>query len=158
MIDPMGSPARKAAERRHSIKRNAREKLRRLSSPRAKTVNVFRVPAKERRLLELLYPYPDGVYRPRTRGECVGMSRPCPFVSCRFHLYLDVNETGNIKQNFQVEPEELLHSCSLDIADKGGIALEDVGAAMNMTRERVRQIEVVALSKLERSTAARRLR
>lgn len=28
--------------------------------------------------------YPDE--RPKTRGECYGMPRPCPFVSCRYHL------------------------------------------------------------------------
>ena len=24
--------------------------------------------------------------RPQTRGECAGMSRPCPWLSCRYHL------------------------------------------------------------------------
>lgn len=28
--------------------------------------------------------YPDE--RPKTRGECYEMPRPCPFVSCRYHL------------------------------------------------------------------------
>lgn len=40
-------------------------------------------------------------------------------------------------------------SCALDIADSGGVRLEDVGALMNITRERARQIEVKALGKLE---------
>jgi hypothetical protein len=36
---------------------------------------------------------------------------------------------------------ELEHTCALDVADKGGITLEEVGAIMNLTRERVRQVE-----------------
>lgn len=39
-------------------------------------------------------------------------------------------------------------SCALDLADQGGMNLEDVGAAMNLTRERIRQYEVVALRKM----------
>jgi hypothetical protein len=37
----------------------------------------------------------------------------------------------------------------LDVADRGGTTLEDVGAIMNLTRERIRQVEVKALAKLE---------
>lgn len=82
--------------------------------------------------------------RPKTRGECAGASRPCPWVSCKHHLYLDVDpETGAIKFNFpDVEPEDLIESCSLDLADRGGLVLEDVANTLNLTRERVRQIEV----------------
>jgi hypothetical protein len=35
------------------------------------------------------------------------------------------------------------------VADRGGTTLEDVGAIMNLTRERIRQVEVKALAKLE---------
>jgi hypothetical protein len=47
--------------------------------------------------------------RPRTRGECRDAERPCPFVACKHHLYLDVNpETGSLKLNFpDLEPWEL---------------------------------------------------
>ena len=34
----------------------------------------------------------------------------------------------------------------LDIADRGGTPIEDVGTLMNLTRERVRQVEVQALA------------
>ncbi len=40
-------------------------------------------------------------------------------------------------------------TCALDVADRGGTTLEDVGAIMNLTRERIRQVEVRALAKLE---------
>jgi hypothetical protein len=58
--------------------------------------------------------------------------------------------TGAIKLNFpDLEVWELTESCSLDVADRGGTTLEDVGAIMNLTRERIRQVEVKALAKIE---------
>jgi DNA-directed RNA polymerase sigma subunit (sigma70/sigma32) len=39
-------------------------------------------------------------------------------------------------------------TCALDIADRGGITLEEVGEIMNLTRERVRQVETAGLAKL----------
>jgi hypothetical protein len=81
--------------------------------------------------------------RPRTRAECADGPRPCLFVSCKHHLYLDVNpRTGSVKLNFpDKELWELPETCALDVADRGGITLEEVGAIMNLTRERVRQVE-----------------
>lgn len=81
--------------------------------------------------------------RPKTRSECVESPRPCLFVSCKHHLYLDVNpRTGSVKLNFpDKELWELEETCALDVADRGGITLEEVGAIMNLTRERVRQVE-----------------
>lgn len=95
------------------------------------------------------YPFDADVERPRTRGDCQDGPRPCPWVSCRHHLYADTLPSGNLKLNFpDKEPWELEHTCSLDIADDGGTSLEQVGVALNLVRERVRQIEVIALVKL----------
>jgi hypothetical protein len=72
-------------------------------------------------------------------------------VSCKHHLYLDVNErTGSIKVNFpDLEVWDLPETCALDIADRGGITLEEVGEIMNLTRERIRQLETRGLAKLK---------
>jgi len=88
--------------------------------------------------------------RPTTRGECERGIRPCPFVGCKYHLYLDVNaENGSLKLNFpEQEPDELTESCALDIADQGGITLEETGVHLNLTRERVRQVEERTLLKV----------
>lgn len=88
--------------------------------------------------------------RPRTRSECP-TEGPCPWVSCKHHLYLDIGtETGSIKVNFpELEPHELRNSCALDVAERGGITLEEVGQVMNLTRERIRQIEIRGLLKLK---------
>jgi hypothetical protein len=86
--------------------------------------------------------------RPTHREEC-GVERPCPYVSCKYHLYLDVSpKNGSIKLNFpDLEVWELPESCALDVAEREGMTLESVAELMNLTRERVRQIESKALER-----------
>ncbi|HEY6004123.1 MAG TPA: sigma factor-like helix-turn-helix DNA-binding protein [Anaeromyxobacter sp.] len=88
--------------------------------------------------------------RPRSRADCANGPRPCMFISCKHHLYLDVNpSTGSIKLNFpDKEVWDLAETCALDVADRGGITLEEVGSIMNLTRERIRQVETRGLLKL----------
>src|SRR4051812_45349016 len=88
--------------------------------------------------------------RPKTRGDCAEGERPCPYVSCKYNLYVDVNpRTGSVKMNFpDKELWELSETCALDVADRAGITLEEVGVIMNLTRERVRPLEMRGLSKL----------
>lgn len=95
----------------------------------------------------------DRVERPRVRRDCEDGPRPCPFVACRYHLFLDVSpSTGTIKFNFpELEVWELAESCALDVALQGGHGPERTSELMNVTRERVRQIEAVALTKLKRA-------
>jgi Sigma-70, region 4 len=121
---------------------------------RSKTIAPKRLTRDEKKLSELLV-YPNDVARPASRHECTSsMQRPCPFVSCSHHLYLDVNpETGAIKLNFpHLEVWEMAETCSLDVADRGGITLEEVGAILNLTRERIRQVEVRGLAKIKDSS------
>ena len=89
--------------------------------------------------------------RPETRADCEGGPRPCPYVSCKYNLYVDVNpRTGSVKMNFpDKELWEVKDTCALDVADRAGITLEEVGAIMNLTRERVRQLETRGLTKLK---------
>lgn len=87
--------------------------------------------------------------RPKTRGDCKDGVRPCPFVACRHHLYLEVEPNGHIKLNQpDVEPDQMQESCSLDVADRfegEGAGLDEIGELLNITHERVRQLEVKAL-------------
>jgi Sigma-70, region 4 len=90
--------------------------------------------------------------RPRSRLDCENVPRPCPYVGCRHNLYLDYNkDTGNIRLNFpDLEPDQMPPegSCSLDVADQGGVTLNAAGEYINLTRERIRQVENTALSRL----------
>ncbi len=116
---------------------------------RARTISVKRMTKRELEIGRMLYPETD-YYKPATRAECLDGPRPCPYVSCQHHLFLDVSaRTGAIKLNFpDLEVWDMNESCALDVADRGGTTLEDVGAIMNLTRERIRQVEVKALAKL----------
>jgi hypothetical protein len=124
---------------------------RRKREVRARTISVKRMTKRELELGRLLYPDVEDVVKPKTREDCSQGERPCPFVSCKHHLYLDVSaRTGAIKLNFpDLEVWEMTETCALDVADRGGTTLEEVGAIMNLTRERIRQVEVKGLAKLQ---------
>jgi hypothetical protein len=88
--------------------------------------------------------------RPRTRGDCIDGPRPCPWVSCRHHLALDVTRSGGLKvvrPDADGEPDldAMQETCSLDVADRGEAGLATVGRALNVTRERARQLVEAAL-------------
>ena len=124
---------------------------RRGSTPRARTVSARSLSKEERRIqhgppaLDL-----EDAVRPKVRGDCANGPRPCPWAGCRFHIYLDVNpRSGSIKLNFpHLEVWQLAETCALDVADRGGATLEDVGLLLNLVRERIRQLEVNALDKM----------
>jgi hypothetical protein len=138
-----------AAQESEFITREQR-RSRRKRAIRARTISVKRMTKRELEVGRLLYPEEE-YGKPRARAECLDGPRPCPYVSCKHHLYIDVSpKTGAIKLNFpDLEVWEMGESCALDVADRGGTTLEDVGAIMNLTRERIRQVEVKALAKLE---------
>src|SRR5262249_21251204 len=119
-------------------------RARSIAMKRLSKVEMDRSRALER-AEEKVAPVSD-IERPRTRADCKDGPRPCPWVSCEHHLYLDVSaKTGSIKLNFpNLEPHEMKDSCALDVAGQDGATLERVAESMNLTRERVRQIEVRA--------------
>jgi len=141
---PSRSVAREPAPSREQ------QRSRRKRAVRAHTICVKRLTKLEIALGRILYPDVP-VDRPKTRADCAGAERPCPFVSCSHHLYLDVlSKTGAIKLNFpDLEVWEMKDTCALDVTERGGATLEEVGEIMNLTRERIRQVEVTALAKLE---------
>ena len=93
---------------------------------------------------EMLTMYP----RPETRGECEGGERPCPFVSCRYHLAIDVTHSGSVR----VLPDwdDGRDTCALDVADSKEMTLDKIGELLGVTRERIRQMEVKAVLRAER--------
>ena len=101
----------------------------RRSRVRASTISIKRLSKRELERGRMEFPESEttALYdRPKTRGDCqhgAHAERPCPFVSCKHHIYLDV-------------------------ADRGGLTLEEVGEIMNLTRERVRQLETRGIARL----------
>jgi hypothetical protein len=136
-----------------------RGRRKRRSRARARTISIRRLSKAELNRGRELYPETD-YWKPKTRAECKDMDRPCPFVSCKYHLYIDVHPVrGSIKLNFpDVEIWEMTETCALDVADRGGITLEEVGEIMNLTRERVRQVETAGLARLQDYRAVDKLK
>ena len=123
-VTPMEAPATSRKTRRRGRRTRMRS---RTIAPKRLTKEELRIGAE----LEL----PADVKRPETRADCKDGIRPCPWVSCKFHLFLDVNpETGSIKLNFpDLDVWEMRDTCSVDVADRNGITLEEVGEIMNLT-------------------------
>lgn len=101
-----------------------------------------------------LLPMPE---RPRTRGDCIDGPRPCPWATCRYSLLPHwANEDG------ETPIDVLRHTCALDVADRAEGYIKDnvtpgdpgslnaIAQVTNLTRERVRQVETIAVSKLLR--------
>ena len=132
---------------------------------RSRTVSIKRISmrfiereTKELDALNAVDPLPA---KPKTLGECHSRGlgtpeNPCAYLSCKWNLALDVDlRTGSIKMNFPeaedggaVDVREIGETCSLRVADRDGLTLEEVGAIMNLTRERVRQIETKGLERI----------
>lgn len=117
-------------------------------APRRRTLDVFKLSADEQRIAALLYPE-RGFWRPRTRADCANVPRPCPFVGCRHHLYLDETAAGSLRFTTDLEVHQLPQSCSLDVAEQGPLSQEATGELLGgLSHERIRQIERIALAKL----------
>lgn len=93
---------------------------------------------------------PFASIRPRTRSDCKDACRPCPWVSCKHHLYLDVNpRTGRIRRMFPgLEVWELQHTCALDIAEMGGMTHTELSKLMGISVKRLKRAESSGLKKL----------
>ncbi len=148
--------AKKLEEAQVEQKGGRRSRSTRRKRPvRARTIPIKKMTKEQMRIGRLIYPVTDHG-RPLVRTVCEHGERPCPFVSCKYHLFLDVNpETGSIKLNFpDIDVWEMTETCALDIAERGGVTLEEVGEIMNLTRERIRQLEMSGLTKLVESDEA----
>jgi hypothetical protein len=104
--------------------------------------------------------------RPLRHSDCADGPRPCPYISCRHHLAIDLTGSGQLDSHLmdgalrprasaeQVEAwtsevaekvAEMGDTCSLDVAARGPMTLSEVGQVYGMTREAIRLIEVRAL-------------
>jgi Sigma-70, region 4 len=154
------------ADDRDDEEENPAQGHRRFWPVRARSESVKRLSKREIERGRMLYPEAEMAdyyaERPRTRADCLHgphAERPCPWLSCKRHLFFDVSPSGSVKYNFPPEddsPEALvraLHAmrdtCALDVADRGGITLEEVGERLQITRERARQIESRGMAKLK---------
>jgi hypothetical protein len=136
-------------EKEFNIDKNKKKKRR-----RSKTIYMNRFPKNKLEFLKKLYSSSVHIEKPKKYGDCTH-SRPCLFVSCRYNLYLDVTKSGSIVINHPyIEPNEMKKSCVLDVVMYGRCTLQQTGELLNLSRERIRQIEEQALKKIaERSNS-----
>lgn len=97
--------------------------------------------------------HPDA---PKTREECRGGLRPCPWLGCKYHLGIGRMSKYGMRLNTNVVDEDGVpwpdaQTCTLDLAEEDGITLDAVGTILGLTRERVRQIESSGIEKMRES-------
>ena len=102
-------------------------------------------------------PLPPQPGRPRTRAQChpdAGLPnscRPCPWIGCKYHLWVDVNSAGTIYLPYGDELPER-DSCALDVAEKNTeMTCAQIGAKMGFSETLVEH----ALKRLLRRMASR---
>lgn len=117
--------------------------------------------------------------RPKTRGECP-VARPCPWVTCKYHLYSDYVERAVLIRGptgpaprprvsdrdleaaataaiawLEDRVDDGAPSCALDVADAGALTLEETGALVS--GKRVERVTRERIRQLE-GAALRKLR
>jgi hypothetical protein len=148
---PLEPRARPAARRSPALKAFVPRRMLDGARPRSMGTNPLTALERDEMRRSVAALARAGVYRrrPKTFGDCA--PGPCPWVSCRHHLKLDVDPvTHSVKDNFPgVEVEEMAATCSLRVAaevgDEDVMSLEQVGAYANVTMERARQLVAEAL-------------
>ena len=102
------------------------------------------------------------VPRPKTYGDClpggVNAMRPCPWVSCRHHLYLSTVRSGVSQTEIIVfadstkEVWEMAETCSLDVANRDGpLGYKEIAQIMNVSHPNVIATESKAIRRISNS-------
>lgn len=100
-----------------------------------------------------LYPASEAAQypaRPKTRADClaggVNAARPCPYVGCKHHLFLEVSPRGGLRFNYPGrEPWQLGWTCALDVADAFPDGIEAAAMALRLTPITATRIRQIAL-------------
>lgn len=95
---------------------------------------------------------------PVNRGECDEQSRPCPFVTCKHHLLVEVSSNGKLSKRFEFDEADedsiaealqaMPETCVLDAAGSE-LSYKEIGAIMNLNHVYVYQVATGALLKAQ---------
>jgi hypothetical protein len=105
----------------------------------------------------------DSLLRPKRYpevGECTWYDQgKCVNVECRYSLLQERPQVASWDTDDFVELVDALPStCTLDLAARGGMRLEEVAMVMGLPRPRVEQYEIAALRTLAKSRDLRKIR
>ncbi len=95
---------------------------------------------------------------PRRRSDCLKRRKPCPWVRCKHHFMWLMWDKLRDKSDHEIADciTKMKSSCVLDMVDKyREMTLEQVGQVLNLTRERIRQIEEKAITRVRKPTKER---
>lgn len=94
---------------------------------------------------------PMAADRPTRRSQCVDGPRPCPWVTCRYHLHLDlVVKDGEtvVRENPNYHEGAGVDSCALDVAARGPLSSKDaapiIGISASACKELYRDSQLAA--------------
>lgn len=82
-----------------------------------------------------------------TGGACRKLPGQCTYTVCRFNLTFERRDNRGAKPAKMHLPV-VREACVLDAAELGGMTFEEIASRLSLTHERVRQIELGALTKL----------
>lgn len=73
--------------------------------------------------------------RPKHRSDClpggINEQRPCPWVSCKWHTAIEVNEVGSLRVSFPgMAMDEIPTTCALDVAGSEDHPMQTQGECM----------------------------
>ncbi len=146
---PVHAPERAAARAKTPAQRNV-ARNRRPRRIRAHTIVVNRISKRAWAALRAAQPDANRRHLPMFRAECEPGPRPCPYISCAHHLFLDVSPVnGSIKINFPdlldddggIDFAAMPETCALDVAEGGKHDLDRIGDFINLTGESIRQMD-----------------
>ena len=88
--------------------------------------------------------------RPDNTDDCpINEEHFCPFVGCRYHLYLETNGTNIKFLHPGKEVWELEETCALRVANRGPHPQEEIAPFFGLTRQSFTKTEESARRKLE---------
>jgi hypothetical protein len=95
-------------------------------------------------------PEPEAsAWRPRTRGDCASVPRPCPYVGCKYHLGVDVGR-GPGGSTAIVVREAFQDREPWDLRESAPSPLRRIAHRLNITPERARQLQHAGLARAAR--------
>ena len=151
---PERAPAHAKPPVQRNVTRNHRQRR-----VRAHTIAVNRISKRAWAALRAEQPDANRRHLPMLRAECEPGPRPCPYISCAHHLFLDVSpDNGAIKINFPdlideeggIDFAAMPETCALDVADGGKHDLDRIGNFINLTGASIRQMDARMLNVLRR--------